>query len=435
MRAAHACFGLLGTLALTVLPAPAGAQPVGDEFQVNTYTTGNQRTQGPGHLIGADASGNFVVVWQGPPRAGGFGAAIFGQRFDSSGEMLGAEFAVDSSATGGQWLPSVAMAANGDFVVVWSSLRQNRSEYDIFGQRYDRAGVPHGDVFRVNSHTRSQQFSPVVAADTGGNFVVVWESRNQDGSNQGVFGQRFDSGGVPRGAEFRVNSYTTGWQYHPSVSSDADGNFVVVWQSFGQDGDGPGVFGQRYDSAGGARGREFLVNSYTTSGQYLPSVALAESGSFVVVWSSRYQDSGGQGIFGQRYDSEGAAQGNEFRINSFTTFAELSPSVAAAVDGDFVVVWERFDHPNSKRSIFGRRYDSDGVAQGDEFQVNSFTTGVKMNPAVATTGPSRFVAVWESGDQDGDQLGVFGQRFDFGGDSITVESPNRKRGLPDRARP
>ena len=29
----------LGTLALTGLPAPAGSQPVGEEFQVNTYTT------------------------------------------------------------------------------------------------------------------------------------------------------------------------------------------------------------------------------------------------------------------------------------------------------------------------------------------------------------------------------------------------------------
>ena len=39
MRALRSWLGLLGTLALAGLPAPAGAQPVGSEFQVNTYTT------------------------------------------------------------------------------------------------------------------------------------------------------------------------------------------------------------------------------------------------------------------------------------------------------------------------------------------------------------------------------------------------------------
>jgi len=42
------------------------------------------------------------------------------------------------------------------------------------------------------------------------------------------------------GSEFQVNTYTTGAQYFPSVAMDATGNFVVVWTSSGQDGDGPG---------------------------------------------------------------------------------------------------------------------------------------------------------------------------------------------------
>ena len=65
MRALRSCFGLLGTLALAGLPASAGAQKVGPEFQINTYTTNNQHTVPlGGHLVAADASGSFVVVWQ-----------------------------------------------------------------------------------------------------------------------------------------------------------------------------------------------------------------------------------------------------------------------------------------------------------------------------------------------------------------------------------
>jgi len=41
---------------------------------------------------------------------------------------------------------------------------------------------------------------------------------------------------TPLGSEFQVNSYTTGGQRLPSVASDAAGHFVVVWQSNGSSG-------------------------------------------------------------------------------------------------------------------------------------------------------------------------------------------------------
>ena len=84
-----------------------------------------------------------------------------------------------------------------------------------------------------------------MASDSSGNFVVVWESNNQDGSSSGVFGQRYDSTGAALGPEFRVNTYTTDLQRFPAVASDSSGNFVVVWKSY-QDGSNYDVFGQRY---------------------------------------------------------------------------------------------------------------------------------------------------------------------------------------------
>ena len=52
--------------------------------------------------------------------------------------------------------------------------------------------------------------------------------------------------GSPLGPEFRVNSYTTNTQNYPSVAAVPSGGFVVVWQSAYQDGSNYGVFGQRY---------------------------------------------------------------------------------------------------------------------------------------------------------------------------------------------
>ena len=61
--------------------------------------------------------------------------------------------------------------------------------------------------------------------------------------------------GTPIGPAFLVNSYTTGDQTLPSLAADATGAFVVVWQSYGQDGGGWGIFGQRHDTAGGGMER------------------------------------------------------------------------------------------------------------------------------------------------------------------------------------
>ncbi len=108
-----------------------------------------------------------------------------------------------------------------------------------------------GPEFPVNAYTTSRQNHSAVAADSAGNFVVVWQSVGQDGSGYyGIFGQRFDSLGTPQGGEFQVNSYTTSYQFAPAITSDADGDFVVVWGSngsAGDDSDGYSIQGRRYD--------------------------------------------------------------------------------------------------------------------------------------------------------------------------------------------
>jgi hypothetical protein len=83
-----------------------------------------------------------------------------------------------------------------------------------------------------------------VAASADGRFIATWASTGQDGSSNGVFGQRYDPGGLPLGPEFPVNSTTQGEQRRPSVVAAADGRFLVVWQC--ADGSGFGVIGRRF---------------------------------------------------------------------------------------------------------------------------------------------------------------------------------------------
>jgi hypothetical protein len=412
MRARRLWFGLLGTLALAGLPAPAGAQPVGEEFQVNTYTTEHQG----GPAIASDAGGNFVVVWSAGPGQDGDDFGVFGQRYDSSGMPSGEEFQINSFTRGGQSGPDVACTPSGEFVVVWNGTGDGDPYFGIFGQRYDSAGVAQGGEFRINTTTSGagRQEAPSVAVDAAGNFVVVWDC--DDGySNCGTFGQRFDAEGVPQGGEFQAGSQQS---TSASVASDASGNFVVVYAV------GVGIFGKRYDDEGVQRGAEFQVNTYTTHGQFDPSVASDTSGNFVVVWDSHLQDGDRFGVFGQRFDSGGVPQGGEFRVNSYTTEWQSDNAVTMDASGNFVVVWGSNEQDGDDFGVFGQRYDKAGVPQGGEFQISSYTSYEQRIPSVAITGTNAFVVVWKSDYQDGDEGGVFGRRFDFGGDTLTVVSPN-----------
>src|SRR5690242_19420899 len=57
-----------------------------------------------------------------------------------------------------------------------------------------------------------------------------------------------------------VNTFATAHESAPAVAAQADGSFVVVWESANQDGSGYGVFGRRLAADGNAIGAEFLVS-------------------------------------------------------------------------------------------------------------------------------------------------------------------------------
>jgi|KBSSwiStaDraftv2_1062776.scaffolds.fasta_scaffold42636_3 hypothetical protein len=335
------------------------------------------------------------------------------------GVPIGPEFRANTYTTGVQSGVSVAADPEARFVVVWESDGQDGSDLGIFGQFFFINGIPQGPEFRVNTYTTSFQNSPSVAMTGAGNFVVAWQSW-QDGDGSGVFGQRFLAGGLPNGPEFRVNTYTTGHQYLAAAATDIIGNFVVVWNGAGE-GDTDGIFGQRFAAGSGVPlGPEFRVNTYTTGIQHFPAVASDFGGNFVVVWQDGSLFEGGRGVFGQRFDSSGAPVGPEFQVETYTTGLQGYPSVAADASGDFVVVWAS-ETPGPFPAVFGQRYSSTGVPLGPQFQVNTYTGGALNVPArVTSDGSGNFVVVWGSGP-DGDSWGVFGQRYASSGDPVGSE--------------
>jgi len=207
------------------------------------------------------------------------------------------------------YYPKAAMRPDGEFVVVWASLGQDGSDDGIFGRVFGATGGPIVPEFQVNTYTSLNQQHADVAYDEDGSFIVVWESFGQDGSEDGIFGQYFSSGGERVGGEFQINMYTTQNQFRPRVTSIDAGEFVVIWTSESQDGDDVGVYGRLVKRLVGPIGEEFQVNTYTIGPQGIRGATAVDRigrGRAVVAWESGAafeigQDGSEQGVFAQRY--------------------------------------------------------------------------------------------------------------------------------------
>ncbi len=390
---------------------PIDVVPLGSETLVNTSTTDNQQIGASTHQgMATDANGNYIVVWSSNLQDGS-GWGVYAQRYSADGTAVGSEFLVSTTTTDSQLNPSVAMDAAGNFVITWQSNLQDGDSYGIYAQRYDAAGVAQGAEFLVNTTTTGYQGSPTIAMDADGDFVIAWVANGQDpDASLGIYAQRFDASGVAQGGEFRVNTYTTGTQQITSISMDAAGNFVIIWASLNQDGSNYGIFGQRFDASGVAQGAEFQVNTTTANSQLYHDVVMLPDGRFVVEYQSRNAD-GSFEVFMQRYAADGAAVGGEIRVNTTTVSSAQQPigSITADASGNITVVWNS-DADGDGTAVVGQRFDWAGNKLGGEFVVNTTTAGNQTFPEVIAQSGGRFIVAW-GGNGNGDADGVFMQRY------------------------
>ncbi|MCU7859034.1 MAG: DUF4347 domain-containing protein, partial [Candidatus Thiodiazotropha sp. (ex Lucinoma kastoroae)] len=376
--------------------------PTGSETLVNQTTTGSQITHyDSGNQVASDAAGNFVVVW-----ADDNSGNVYGRLYDADGTAQGNEFRVNTYTTNTQFEAAVAMDDGGNFMVTWNSTNQDGSGYGVYAQRFDVAGTPQGSEFLVNQTTTNNQGGASVAADGSGNFIVTWSSYTTANNSFDVYARQYNAAGNPLGGEFLVNTTTSNHQQHSAVAADDSGNFVVVWESYSQDGSGWGTYAQRFDAAGVAQGGEFIINTTTANEQRTPEIAMAGNGEFVVAWESHSQDGSGWGIYARCFDAAGTAQSGEIQVNTTTADEQDLPGVAMDDSGNFIVTWESRDQDaTGTYGVYARQFDSAGAALSGEVQISTTYAGAQYYPSV-TWSNNQAVFAW-SGNGSGDSTGVF----------------------------
>jgi len=417
-NARHAS-GVDGTVILTETGIHS-YDPVAGEFQVNVFTTDAQTFP----EIAALADGKIVVTWQSNEQDGDkFG--IYARIYDPSTNTWSNEFPINTTTADEQDSVAVAGLPNGNFVVTWQSEGQDGDDTGIYGRIFDANGNAQTNEFLVNTTTNDRQENSAITALANGNFVVSWDSNNQDGNNKGIFARIFAPNGTPQTGELPINTTTDKRQDLPTLTALANGNFVVAWQSNGQDGDDKGVYGRIFDADGVAQTGELSINTTTNDSQEAPTIAALTDGSFLVTWDSEGQDGSRNAVIGRRFASNGTPLTDEFQINTYTTEPQDTTAISSLADGGFVVTWESWRQDGSvQNSVYGQRFDSQGNpvannnalptgnAQGDEFIINTTLVNNQDDPQIAPLGNGGFMVVWKSINQDGDSNGIYTQRFD-----------------------
>ncbi len=220
------------------------------------------------------------------------------------------------------------------------------------------------------------------------------------GIDYNVHYRLFNASGAPLTGDTIANTTTTGAQTDASVAMNSSGNFVVTWQSLG-DGSSTGIFFQRFNSAGAAQGSETQANVATFGPQTASTVGMDNSGNFVVAWRDGAVTPATPDITMRKFDSSGAAATGDTPVDA-SAGTQQDPQIAMRLStGDFVIVWDS-NASFSDLQTYGRRFNSSLTAQGAAFLLPSDTSVANSVADVAMNGAGDFTITWAKDSGAGD---------------------------------
>lgn len=384
----------------------------GTEELVNQTTAGAQQTYSEiasRNAVAMNSWGAYVVTWSSQDQDGD-GSGVYARMYGPDGVAWTDEFQVNDSTVGDQLHAAASLDDEGFFTIAWVSQGQDADGSSGIYAKQFFYGIPLGLEFAV-ADGLGEQTAPTIATDALGNFAIAWTSADDDGT--GIFARRYAVSGLPLGAEFQVNTATTGAQTQPALAVSMAGQVAVVWT--GQDPEtGSNVFAKLYDTNGEVLHEEQLVNTATAGAQEYPAVAMADDGDYFVTWSSYGQDGSGWGVYSQRFTNDGSPRDAEQRVNSNVGGDQWYSAIASLADGQTVITWTALEPDGTSAGIFAQQYSAAGDPVGAEIQVNTTVGGQQSSQAVGASAHDGFAVVW-NGEGVGDADGVFVQRYQIEG--------------------
>ncbi len=217
----------------------ASGAPLGPEQMANTLAGIQQAPR----LARLDGGGGHVVAWTSWTSAGtdDVGSSVQWRRLAATGAFIGPEVQANSFISGHQEMPDVAALPGGGFAMVWRSVpaqgarHSDAPEGDPIGDGidlrfFDSAGAPRAPEETVSLDAGPSVVNPAIRRAPDGDLLLVWKV-----ASDAVIARRTE----PRphgfiGGELTIDDFgaASGLEY-PKAGFDAEGDFAVVWESYG----------------------------------------------------------------------------------------------------------------------------------------------------------------------------------------------------------
>jgi Ca2+-binding RTX toxin-like protein len=402
---------------------------LGPDFVVNNDTVGEQVA--PNQTVLSD--GRILTTWTSIVSDGiNVTTGIRGRFLDANGTRLGFDFTINTTPTDDQSTPAVTPLANGRAFVAWTAFNPDIGEFEVRGRIVNANGGGPAD-FIVNTTTIGPQFLPAATTLSDGRVLVTWISGDTNPGNgfpDDVRGRILDANGTPIAPDFLISAGVPGNETDTNVLALPDGRALVTWTTILADSVQATLFGRFINSDGTAGAPQFSLLPLFERDHTDAALTVLANGWIMMAWRVQEPDLD-DNIHVRVLNAEGAVITSDRIVNSTLAGNQLNPAVTALPDGRALIVWENTDNETGVHDLYGRLVDASGFPLGSDFLINSSVGIEERAPDLMTLADGRVVATWSAFNWTTGSSEIFSRILSFNPATEGTASDDRLAGGSD----
>lgn len=381
-----AAFALLLAYGSTIIAdtaSPHGLDPAGD-FEVAITTAGEW--QGEAVVVYNATQDEYFVVWQ-DRRAGGQWD-IYGQRVSGAGALVGANIPICVAADEQMW-PRVAYnSAGNEYMVVWQERKVGR--WGVYGQRVSATGALLGARFAISTSAVRQAQVDIAYNSRQNEYLAIWQFI----TTSSIYGQRLSNTGAYVGSLFPiVTGLSAQWGLARVAYAEVMDEYLVVWsQRSATQND---IYAQRVSSTGTLSGGRIPI-TVSAGDQTIAEIAYdGSSNRYLIVWTdARNMNQTSLDVYGQLLAGNGELVGDNLPICTDGSWQQAGGVAYSPAAGHFLVLWEDGRDQATRNDIYSRRVSPSG-GLSEILPVKAIATN-QQGPQVAwDSSRDRYLVVWQ----------------------------------------
>jgi len=242
--------------------------------------------------------------------------------------------------------------------------------------------------------------TPGISSDAEGNAVVVWSQ--SDGSPLTHIGAiRYVTASNSWSSAKPIEFDNAGGAFKPEVSVATGGDAVAVWEQ-GNGGSLQDALSNRYDTASEAWGSVQPLETSSAGNATNPQVATAGNSTAFSVWTQVVGSS--LNVWANRfYVPSNLWLGAEL-IETNDIGPAFFPQICADANGNALTVWIQWD--GARNNVWSNRFDATTDTWGTAALIETNDVGTTSAPQVSCSDNGDAVAVWTQNDGTYDNVWV-----------------------------